>query len=290
MHQSLTELYSLHTNKVSDKWSFYLLEYERIFFFDRNRPINLLEIGIQNGGSLEIWAKYFPNAVNIIGCDINPDCSTLNYSEPNIHLFVGNANDSTIHRSILEVAPKLDIVIDDGSHKSSDIVRSFALYFPDLEEGGLYIAEDLHCSYWKPFEGGLCNQGSSIEFFKKLSDITNFEHWTTSQSRLDIIRPYLDLYECSLREEDLSKIHSVEFVNSLCIIRKCAIHKNQLGHRVIVGSVADVNVDILPLRNSAYQIDPNLLDVNQSKKSSGISSIAKVLLSKVWERFLSIFA
>lgn len=60
--QTLKQLYALHTGKVSDKWSSYLDAYENILSKYRHKPINLLEVGVQNGGSLEIWAKYFPYA------------------------------------------------------------------------------------------------------------------------------------------------------------------------------------------------------------------------------------
>ena len=58
--KSLFELYREHQGKVSDKWSIYLSEYDRLFSSYRDRPVRMLEIGIQNGGSLEIWSKYFP--------------------------------------------------------------------------------------------------------------------------------------------------------------------------------------------------------------------------------------
>ena len=46
MLTNLDELYRLHSNKVSDKWSLYLNEYDRILFSDRAKTISLLEIGI----------------------------------------------------------------------------------------------------------------------------------------------------------------------------------------------------------------------------------------------------
>lgn len=153
-----------------------------------------------------------------------------------------------------------------------------------------YIAEDLHCSYWKPFEGGLLNPRSSIEFFKRLADIANFEHWTSSQNRVDILQSFMHWYDCSFQEEVLAQIHSIEFVNSMCVIRKRAKHENKLGHRVIVGSVADVNTDIMPLKNRPYQMDPNLLDVNQSEVSEGFASSAGDLLGRVWRRLRKVFA
>ncbi|HEX9872458.1 MAG TPA: hypothetical protein VGC99_28455, partial [Candidatus Tectomicrobia bacterium] len=48
---TLEQLYAEHSGKVSDKWSSYLTEYGRIFADYRHKPIRLLEIGVQNGGS-----------------------------------------------------------------------------------------------------------------------------------------------------------------------------------------------------------------------------------------------
>jgi hypothetical protein len=59
---SLYDLMASHKGKLSDKWHLYVTEYDRIFSPLRNRPITLLEIGIHNGGSLEIWSNYFTNA------------------------------------------------------------------------------------------------------------------------------------------------------------------------------------------------------------------------------------
>lgn len=63
---SLAQLYATHEGFVSDKWDIYLSEYERLFNRLRSEPVSVLEIGVQNGGSVEIWSKYFPNATSII--------------------------------------------------------------------------------------------------------------------------------------------------------------------------------------------------------------------------------
>lgn len=55
--KTLQQLYQEHHGKVSDKWSLYLAEYDRLLSPYRERAVNLLEIGIQNGGSLEIWTR-----------------------------------------------------------------------------------------------------------------------------------------------------------------------------------------------------------------------------------------
>ena len=142
----LHQLYAEHAGKVSDKWSLYLTEYDRLFDDCRDKPIRLLEIGIQNGGSLEIWSKYFSNATALIGCDINPDCGRLSYDDPRVAVVIGDANAPDVCEQVFQRSPQFDIIIDDGSHLSSDIIKSFALYFPRVVEGGIFIAEDLHCS------------------------------------------------------------------------------------------------------------------------------------------------
>ncbi|WP_166224543.1 glycosyltransferase [Pseudomonas atagonensis] len=232
---SLFELYSQHEGKLSDKWSIYLSEYDRIFSPYRDLPVRFLEIGIQNGGSLEIWAKYFKNADVFVGCDINPQCSVLKYEDERINVVVGDATTDISERVILGLSPTFDIVIDDGSHTSGDITKAFSRYFPAINDGGVFIAEDLHCSYWKEFEGGIYHPYSSIAFFKRLADIVNFEHWGVEKSRDELLQGFSHEYGVKFTEDDLAAIHSVEFFNSVCVVRKRAPSDNILGQRYIGG-------------------------------------------------------
>lgn len=233
--QTLQELYLTHAGKVSDKWSLYLDEYDRLFHPYRGLPVRLLEIGIQNGGSLEIWARYFAQAEALIGCDINPDCARLQYEDQRIHVIVGDANAAASRQAVRSITTKLDLLIDDGSHESGDIIESFLHYFPMLEDGGLYVAEDLHCSYWQEFDGGLFDPASSIAFFKALADIIHHEHWGIGQSRQYVLSGIAKKYGLDFSSADLEKVHSVEFLNSICVIRKQSAADNQLGRRQIAG-------------------------------------------------------
>lgn len=238
--KTLYELYRAHTGFVSDKWESYLHCYDELLSPFRADPVRMLEIGIQNGGSLEIWSAYFPHAVNLIGCDINPDCSKLSYADPRISVVVGDANSEQARHQIFAIQPEFDIIIDDGSHKSSDIIKTFALYFPHLRTGGIFIFEDLHCSYWREFEGGLFDQMSSISFFKRLVDIVNFEHWGLAVEKAAILAEFENRYGLKLDDALLSQIHSVEFRNSICVIRKQPPQANLLGPRVVAGVTENV--------------------------------------------------
>jgi glycosyltransferase involved in cell wall biosynthesis len=235
--KTLQQLYASHTGKVSDKWSIYLTEYDRIFNEYRDKPVRLLEIGIQNGGSLEIWSKFFSSGQKFLGCDINPYCSRLSYVDPRINVVIGDVNTDSVQSAILEESPTFDLIIDDGSHRSSDIVLSFVRYFPCLEDGGMFVVEDLHCSYWQEFEGALFDPFSSLTFFKRLSDVVNYEHWGVDKARTDILDGFFSKYGFNIEEETLQHIHSIEFINSMCVIRKSEPKYNEIGGRYIAGTV-----------------------------------------------------
>jgi len=248
---TLAKIFEEHVGKVSDKWSIYITEYDRLFEAYRDRPVCLLEIGIQNGGSLEIWGKFFTNAHKLIGCDINPDCAQLQFDDPRIAVVIANANVDETQQHLLNLSPEFDLIIDDGSHHSGDIVRSFARYFPHLNDGGLYIAEDLHCSYWQDFEGGLFQPYSSIAFFKQLADTINHEHWGVDKTRSELLRSFNRQYNTLLDEVSLAHIHSIEFINSMCVIRKAVPADNVLGHRFVAGTIALLDEAPLSLHGSS---------------------------------------
>lgn len=239
MQKKLIELYNNQTNLVSDKWSSYIPQYQLTFSPYEEKKVKILEIGVQNGGSLEIWSKYFLNAEKIIGCDIDEKCSTLKFSSPVVEIITGDiTNSKTLSKIATAAGNNIDIVIDDGSHTSTDIISTFLYLFPIINEGGVFVAEDLHCSYWPEFEGGLQNPSSTISFFKALADIINFEHWRASESRTEYLRKNFSIpHDC---EDSLAALHSVEFVNSMCIIRKSNVMDSTLGKRLIVGSVEPV--------------------------------------------------
>lgn len=237
---SLREIFFDHEGKVSDKWEVYLDVYSRTLHPFRDLPVRLLEIGVQNGGSLEIWGKYFLQATALVGCDINPACGSLKFDDSRIRVVTGDAClDSTLEE-ITRISPTFDVIIDDGSHLSKDIVRSFARYFPALQDGGVYVAEDLHCSYWREFGGGLFDPNSSMSFFKRLADITNFESWGVPQRRTDLLQSLASSHGVVFEEHELAQVHSVEFVNSMCVVRKAAAASNLLGSRIAAGIADEV--------------------------------------------------
>ncbi|HEX7863645.1 MAG TPA: glycosyltransferase [Variovorax sp.] len=244
---TLRELYEAHQGKVSDKWMLYLSEYERLLAPWRRSAMRMLEIGVQNGGSLEIWARYFPKLRRLVGCDINADCARLAFEDARVSVVLGDANTDAVAQRITADCERFDLVIDDGSHLSGDIVRSFCRYFEHVADGGLYIVEDLHCSYWHRYEGGLFHPTSPMAFFKRLADVPNHEHWGVSRTRRDSLLLFLQAHDADIDETVLSRVHSVEFINSMCVIRKDAPSANVLGQRFIAGREESVMTGLASL-------------------------------------------
>jgi hypothetical protein len=123
----------------------YLDIYEQYLQRLRRQPINLLEIGLLKGKSVRLWKRYFPKG-QIYGIDIDPACRQ--YEEARISIEIGSQADVRVLERICErAAAPFDIVVDDGSHVNRHIIASFAYLFPRLRRGGLYIIEDLGCSY-----------------------------------------------------------------------------------------------------------------------------------------------
>jgi hypothetical protein len=162
----------------SDKWGahWYAPHYERHFAPYRQQRIRLLELGIggyrapdQGGASLRMWRQYFSRGL-IHGLDLF-DKSALD--RPRLTTVQGDQADPEFLAGLAARIGPLDIVIDDGSHLSADVLTSFKALFPLLAPGGLYVIEDLQTSFWPGWNGGrtgLDDPATSVGFLKTLVD------------------------------------------------------------------------------------------------------------------------
>ncbi len=150
------------------KWHHYLDIYERYLSAYRGRPFFFLEIGVMDGGSLEMWRRYFGQEATIVGIDIDPDC--FSRCDPPNMVRIGSQADPEFLRSVVTEFGSPDVILDDGSHIANHQRASFDVLFPLLKEGGIYVIEDVHTAYWPDWEGGYRRQGSVIEYIKRIID------------------------------------------------------------------------------------------------------------------------
>lgn len=134
----------------------YDITYDEILYNKRDTVKNVLEIGIglgdhyygrikvyplyKQGSSLMAWKEYFPNAI-VYGWDIYK-CEPIN--NPDIKTYCINATENNNIMNFFTNNPvKFDFILDDGSHRLEDQVKSFMLLYNYLEVGGIYLIEDV---------------------------------------------------------------------------------------------------------------------------------------------------
>ena len=143
--KKFNELFKTHTGEGILKWSNYGDIYDKHFAPFRDQPINILEIGVLKGGSMRLWEKYFPKA-NIFGIDIDKDC--LQYQSDRTKIFIGDQGDVSFLRNVKAKVPRIDILIDDGSHRAKDQKTTFDEMYYHVRKPGVYLIEDIELNYW----------------------------------------------------------------------------------------------------------------------------------------------
>ena len=224
---SFGKLFQRHKGKVSDKWEHFLSIYEMELgaAASLGDPLRVLEIGVQNGGSLEVWEKFLPPGSSIVGIDVNPNCRQLAF-EGNIEFHVLDAADPNALEQLLGER-RFDIIVDDGSHLQSDIVSTFRALYSRLEYGGKYFIEDVHTSYWASYGGGYLKPDSAIEYFKGLVDALNVDHFEGA------VR--LSGYATSEFLDFNSKTARLAFYDSMVVVEKYARKKTRAFRQLITG-------------------------------------------------------
>jgi hypothetical protein len=124
------------------KWDHYFEIYHRHFAPFRNTPVNIVEIGVLGGGSLDMWRQYFGLQASIFGVDIDPACTA--YETDGVKIFIGNQKDRNFWHNFRAAVPKIDIVIDDGCHMSLHQITTLEELLPAITPGGVYLCEDIH--------------------------------------------------------------------------------------------------------------------------------------------------
>ncbi len=122
-----------------------------------------------HGSSLRMWEEYFPEA-EIFACDIREE--TL-INEGRIRSVVcDQSSGASLAGMIVQFcAPNglpvvgFDAILDDGSHRATDQMLTFDCLYPRLNEGGIYIVEDVQ----EP-ERIAAHTGGTIHRFNKRPD------------------------------------------------------------------------------------------------------------------------
>ena len=124
------------------KWKHYFDIYHHHLNRFRGREINILEIGVYSGGSLDMWSNYFGDKCEIYGVDIEPACKA--YEKERIKILIGDQSSREFWGQVKRDVPPLDVIIDDGSHIPEMQIVTMEELLPHLNRGGVFICEDIH--------------------------------------------------------------------------------------------------------------------------------------------------
>lgn len=216
------------TDKFNSHW--YTKHYHRHFQHFRQKKISLLEIGVggyddpySGGNSLRMWKEYFKYG-SVYGIDI---IEKIGIDEDRIKLFTGSQIDLEFLDRVVAATGALDIVIDDGSHISQDVISTFKKLFPALSDNGIYVIEDTQTSYWSCLGFGgdsndLTNSSTAVNFFKGLTDSLNYREFLLPE------------YKPSYFDKNIVSIH---FYHNIIFVQKGAnveesniVRGNSLDH------------------------------------------------------------
>ncbi len=127
------------------KWEHYFDVYHRYFQRFIGKPVNILEIGIYSGGSLNMWRTYFGDESHVYGVDIEQSC--MSYQSDSVTVLIGDQEDREFWRDCKKKLGNINIIIDDGGHTPEQQQATLEEMLPYLSPGGVYLCEDIHgCS------------------------------------------------------------------------------------------------------------------------------------------------
>lgn len=154
--------------RLIDKWMHYFDIYHRHLAQFRDQAVTLVEFGVLHGGSLQMWKRYLGPRARIVGVDVNPVCKAV--EEDQVSVRIGDQGDREFLRRLVDEIGTIDIVIEDGGHYMTQQIATFEELYFRMPEYGLYIAEDVHTSYFARYGGGVRRPGTFIEYAKALID------------------------------------------------------------------------------------------------------------------------
>jgi len=204
------ELLSNHNGRPMVKMAHFIGIYEDLLspykeaHSRSSNPLRLLEIGVSKGGSLEIWKKYFGETALIYGIDIDERCREI--SIPGVEIRIGSQVDQAFLSSVLKELGDPQIIIDDGSHHADHLSLTLEMLWPHLQDGGVYIIEDTHTSYWKEYGGGYLKNQTIVEFVKDAIDTI---HQLYTRKKMPVRTEFLR-----------DSLASITFFDSIIVLRK----------------------------------------------------------------------
>ncbi len=213
----LEEYFRQNDKRLIHKWMHYFEIYHRHFDRFRGQSITVVEFGVSQGGSLQMWRNYFGRRARIYGIDIDPNCKQ--FEDRRTKIFIGDQEDRDFLSEIAEKIGPVDVLIEDGGHTMGQQIATFEVFYPQITTDGVFLIEDLHTSYWPKYGGGYLRPGTFWEYAKGLTGQLNA--WHSRDKALQV-------------DEFTRTTKSIHFYDSIIVFEKGKIvkpHAERTGHR-----------------------------------------------------------
>ena len=185
--------------------------YEKHLNIFKNKKINILEIGSFAGASAASFVKYFP--LSTVYClDIN--LTNFKFISKNMKIFGLDVSKKRMIRkfyqkiNISHETEFFDIIIDDGSHKLSNIIISLNTFFRNLTPGGFYVLEEFKFPNYYPHQYD-CSENKIDEILNCLKNKKKFSSNILNDEMIQYLLKFTDdifQYRGLLNDSDISFI------------------------------------------------------------------------------------
>ena len=177
--KNLTNIYETYNGtQYFNHWMEYAVKYEHhlgpiLREMAPDKKFRMLEIGVQSGGSLNVWKSYFSSrSLYYVGMDIDEKCKRSEDKKHNIFIEIGSQMNSTALHEICGKHGPFNFIVDDGGHTFEMMQASLqTLFISDrcMEENSLYVVEDMHTMARERYSSGPTDIPSiPAELFRKM--------------------------------------------------------------------------------------------------------------------------
>ena len=129
----------------------YLPLYQKLLIKKKETARNVLEVGIDRGGSIKLWSDFFINA-NVYGLDIMNISNVWNDIKNNKKIILYTSIDAYDNNffisNFLNKNIKFDFMLDDGPHTLESMKQFIKLYSQIMTDDGILIIEDVQSLDW----------------------------------------------------------------------------------------------------------------------------------------------
>ena len=234
----------------------------------------MIEIGLgsPDAPSSKLWLDLFKNAY-IYGIDILLNYTITDRFKP-LQCDQSNMNDLLLIKDQLH-GKNIFFINDDGSHIPEHQLLTFNILFPLLQNGGVYIIEDIETSYWihgncynYDTNYGYKNNRSIIEIFKDTIDNINSEF-------------IYDKNVLSTKVWHKNYIESITFARNCIIIKKNFTEERdyRLKHYITPRNIFD---NIVLKNNTEFKNNTKLINTKKEVGFIVLRHVNSDLTNKYW--------